>query len=146
MALKKLIAKVEIDILAPIEKVWEALTNPALIQQYMFGTTVNSAWRTGSTITWSGEWEGKPYHDEGKILSMEPPRHLQYTHITSNDAELAKFENTHLIDINLASKGDLTHITLAQDNNQNEKAQSESEKNWDMMLKSLKSLLEKTKG
>jgi hypothetical protein len=78
-------------------------------------------------------------------LSLEPPRHLQYTHITSNDAASAKFENTHLIDINLLSEGNKTHITLEQDNNMNEEAKSHSEKNWDMMLKSLKSLLEKTR-
>jgi len=146
MSLKKFIAKVEIDIMAPIEKVWEALTNPAMIHEYMFGTNVSSNWKPGSSITWSGEWEGKPYQDEGKILSLEPPRHLQYTHITSNDAESAKFENTHLIDINLLSEGNKTHITLEQDNNMDEEAKSDSEKNWDMMLKSLKSLLEKTKG
>jgi uncharacterized protein YndB with AHSA1/START domain len=143
MSLKKLIAKVEIDIVAPIEKVWEALTNPAIIQEYMFGTRVNSNWKAGSSITWSGEWEGKPYHDEGKILSLDPPRHLQYTHITSNDAELAKFENTHLIDINLLRLGNKTHIILEQDNNKNEEDRSSSEKNWDMMLRGMKSLLEK---
>lgn len=143
MSLKKFIAKVEIDIVAPIEKVWEAFTNPAIIHEYMFGTTVNSNWKTGSSITWSGEWEGKPYRDEGKILSVEAPRHLQYTHITSNDAELAKFENTHLVDINLLSQGNKTHVTLEQDNNPNEAARFDSEKNWNMMLKTLKSLLEK---
>lgn len=39
---KKLIAKVSTTINAPITKVWEALTKPDIIKQYMFGANVIS--------------------------------------------------------------------------------------------------------
>jgi len=37
-------AKASIKIDMPREKVWEALTNPQLIKQYLFGTKVTTDW------------------------------------------------------------------------------------------------------
>ena len=142
MTSKNLVAKAETDIEAPIEKIWDALVNPATIKQYMFGTTVKSDWKQGSPITWEGEWEGKPYQDHGKILAIDPHRRLQYTHISGSDPSSDENEKTHTVNISLTSEGHQTHISLEQDNNKNEKAKSESEQNWNMMLKGMKSLLE----
>ena len=40
MDTNNLIAQASKTIAAPVAAVWEALTNPALIKQYMFGTDV----------------------------------------------------------------------------------------------------------
>ena len=72
-----LIAKAHITISAPIAKVWDALVNPEMIKQYMFGTNAVSDWKEGSPIVWEGEWEGKPYEDKGVILQLKPERVLQ---------------------------------------------------------------------
>ncbi|MGO4433808.1 SRPBCC domain-containing protein [Paenarthrobacter sp. RAF9] len=47
------------------QKVWEALTDPALIKQYFLGTNVETTWRVGDPITYSGEYNGKSYEDKG---------------------------------------------------------------------------------
>ena len=57
----KLSVKVSRDINAPVSKVWQALTDPALIKQYLFGTETKSDWKKGSSITYTGVWEGKSY-------------------------------------------------------------------------------------
>jgi uncharacterized protein YndB with AHSA1/START domain len=46
----KLIAKVSATINAPIAKVWDALVTPEMIKRYMFGATVVSDWKEGSSI------------------------------------------------------------------------------------------------
>ena len=51
-----LIAKATITINAPGSKVWEALTNPDLIKQYLFGTKVITDWQVGSPIIYEGQW------------------------------------------------------------------------------------------
>jgi uncharacterized protein YndB with AHSA1/START domain len=73
-----LIAEAATTIDAPREKVWDALVNPLVIKQYMFGTEVESAWEVGSPIVWKGEWQGKPYEDKGVILQLETARRIQY--------------------------------------------------------------------
>jgi uncharacterized protein YndB with AHSA1/START domain len=139
---KNLIAQASISTAAPAAKVWEALVNPQLIKQYMFGTTVASDWKQGGIITWKGEWKGKPYEDRGKILKIEPRRLLQYTHYSPLSGPDIP-ENHHTVTIELAEAGAQTRVTLAQDNNASEEARQHSEQNWKMMLDSLKKLLEK---
>ena len=61
-------------------KVWDALTNPALIKQYLFGTEASSDWKEGSKINYKGVWQGKSYEDKGVIKKCEPNRLLVSTY------------------------------------------------------------------
>jgi len=124
--------------------VWDALTKPEVIKQYMFGTNVISDWKQGSPIVWKGEWQGKKYEDKGMILKLEPNRILQYTHFSPLSGQQEdRPENYHTVTIELSAEGAQTRISLSQDNNPTEQARKHSENNWVMMLESLKKLLEK---
>jgi uncharacterized protein YndB with AHSA1/START domain len=140
---KQFIARASITIDAPIAKVWNALINPELIKQYMFGTNVVSEWREGGSIVWKGEWQGKAYEDKGVILRLEPERKFQYSHFSPLSGLPDKPENYHTVTIELSTEGTATLVSLSQDNNQTEQEREHSEKNWTMMLNSLKKLLEK---
>ena len=52
--LKGLVARKEIVINAEVSAVWDALINPELIKQYLFGTEAISEWKIGSTIVFRG--------------------------------------------------------------------------------------------
>ena len=136
------IAKAETTIETSADKVWDALTDPEMIKKYMFGTTVISEWKEGSKIVWEGEWEGKHYEDKGKILNMDPKKQLQYSHFSPMTGLDDIPENYHIVTIDLSEKDKQTVVILTQDNNADEKAKEHSEKNWKMMLASLKKLLE----
>ena len=136
------VARVETTIWVSADKVWKALTDPALIKRYMFGTTVTSDWEEGSRITWEGEWQGKHYKDKGKILELIPRKRLQYSHFSPIDGYDEIPENYHIVTIDLAQNDDHTIVSLKQDNNHTDEAKEHSEKNWKMMLDSLKKLLE----
>lgn len=140
---KNLIANASTSIAAPAAKVWEALVNPQMIKQYMFGTTVDSDWREGSPISWKGEWKGKPYTDKGEIRKIEPRRLMQYSHYSPLSGLPDTPENHHTVTIELSEHGAQTRISLSQDNNASDEARDHSEKNWKMMLEGLKKLLEK---
>lgn len=136
------IAKASTTIDAPAAKVWDALVNPAAIKEYMFGTNVSSNWKEGGAITWKGEWQGKAYEDKGEIRKVDPPRVLQYTHFSPLAGLPDAPENYHTVTIELAEGGSGTEVVLTQDNNPTEEAQEHSEKNWRMMLDSLKKFVE----
>src|SRR5512138_2039278 len=129
---KDLIARASASIGAPAAKVWDALVNPQMIKQYMFGTTVVSDWRGGSPISWKGEWKGKAYEDKGRILKIEPGRMLQYSHYSPLSGAPDTPENHHTVTIELAGGGAQTRVSLSQDNNANDEAREHSEKNWKM--------------
>lgn len=138
-----LIAKTSVVIDAPKADVWKALVTPAAIKQYMFGTDARSDFKEGSPITWTGEWQGKPYQDKGVIERAEPERVLQYTHFSPLAGQPDRPENYHTVTIELADSGSQTRVTLTQDNNPTEEARAHSEKNWTMMLRGLKKFVER---
>lgn len=139
---KDLTATASATVNAPAGKVWDALVTPATIKKYYFGSTVTSDWKKGSPITFKGEWQGRAYEDKGVIVDVQPKRLLAYTHYSPLTGLPDKPENYHTIRVELAPKGKQTAITLTQDNNANEKEREHSQKNWEMMLASLKKVVE----
>lgn len=135
-------AEARTTINAPATKVWAALTNPALIKQYFFGTNVVSDWKVGSPIVYRGEWQGKSYEDKGTILEFDAPRKLVTTHWSALSGVPDVPENYHTVTYLLDERDGHTEITLQQDNNASEEEKQHSEENWSMMLKALKALLE----
>jgi uncharacterized protein YndB with AHSA1/START domain len=140
---KNLIAQASVSIAAPAARVWDALVNPQIIKQYMFGTTVVSDWQEGSPISWKGEWKGKAYEDKGRIQKIKPRQLLQYSHYSPLSGLPDTPENHHLVTIELSEKGPQTRVSLSQDNNATDEARQHSEENWMMMLEGLKKLLER---
>jgi uncharacterized protein YndB with AHSA1/START domain len=141
---QNLIAKASINIDAAREQVWKALVDPDAIHQYMFGTHVVSDWKEGSPIVWKGEWQGRPYEDKGTVLKIQPWLLLQYSHFSPLSGLPDLPENYHTVTIRLSMVGDQTIVSLAQDKNANEEERSHSEKNWEMMLMSLKKYIEQS--
>lgn len=141
-----LVANAQIEINAPVAQVWQALVQPAMIKQYMFGTTVISDWKVGSPIVWKGEWEGRSYEDKGVLLEFQPEHLLQYTHFSPLSGQPDRPENYHTVTIEVSPMGKNTFVRLTQDNNGSEADREHSEKNWQTMLTLLKQVVEKLSG
>jgi uncharacterized protein YndB with AHSA1/START domain len=136
------LAKATILINAPKSKVWEALTKPELIKQYLFGTQVTTDWRVGSPISYKGIWEGKAYEDKGKVLENEPEKLLVSTFWSSLSGAPDRPENYQTVRYELIKEGKGTRLTITQDNNATREAASHSEQNWNMVLEGMKKVLE----
>ena len=125
------VAKKRITINASPDVVWRALTDPAIVSQYMHGTNMQTDWIVGSPITWKGEWQGKPYEDKGTVVAVEPTKLLKVTHWSPMGGSEDKPENYHTVTYELAAHGQETILTLEQDNNPTqEAANTMAEQNW----------------
>jgi uncharacterized protein YndB with AHSA1/START domain len=140
---KGLTAKTSITIHAPAAKVWEALTEPELIKQYLFGTEAISDWKVGNSIAYRGVWEGKSYEDKGRILQLVPERLLKSTYWSSMGGLEDKPENYATVTYELEAKDNDTQLSVSVDNIATEKERDHTEKNWGMVLETMKKLLEK---
>ena len=136
------VANATIEIDAPPEEVWTALTDPEQIEKYMFGSQVVTDWQPGSPIAWKGEYEGKKYEDKGEIVEVEQPRRLKLTHFSPLSGEDDRPENYHTVLYELEKQGEKTHVSLSQDNNASEEAAEHSKANWEKMLTGLKEVVE----
>lgn len=140
--MKGIVATAEVTIAAPAAAVWIALTDPAQIEQYMFGSIVETDWQPGSQITWSGEYDGQRYRDKGEIVTVDPPRLLEVTHFSPMSGADDVPENYHLLRYTLTPTAEGTQVVLAQDNNPDDDAATHARQNWQSMLAGLKRQVE----
>lgn len=64
---------------APASEVWDTLTNPDKTVKFMFNCRVESDWKTGSSISWSGNYQGYESGERGNIMECIPNKKLKYT-------------------------------------------------------------------
>jgi len=141
--IKELVAKQEIEINADVSKVWDALINPELIKQYLFGTEAISDWKIGSPIIFRGVWEGNAYEDKGLILKLETNKIFQYAYWTSFSGLEDMPENYVNITYELIERDGKTILTITQDKIETEQASNMTSENFKAMLKGIKEIVEK---
>lgn len=139
---KKLQAELSITIDAPPARVWQALIDPKLIKQYLFGTEAKSDWKKGSSLTYTGEWQGKPYIDKGEIIDIIPEKKLHTTYLSGNSGKADIPENYNNVIYTLEPHGNQTRVYLTQDNIETEEGVKKMEQNWGIVLEQMKQLLE----
>ena len=148
LAMSEYTAEVSTTIAATTKQVWAALIDPNAIEKYFMGATVKTDWKVGSSITWSGEWKGKPFQDKGKILVYEPEKQVSYSHWSPLGGTDDQPENYHAVTMTLHAAGSSTRVDLTQSNldgkvtETDRKGRAEYEKNWSGMLESLKGVVE----
>ena len=139
---KALIAKAAVTINAPTSEIWEAITNPEFIKQYLFGADVITDWKEGSPINYTGIYQGKVYEDKGIVLKVEPEKLLLITHWSPLSGSSDSPENYHQVRYDLAAEKGNTHLTITQDNNATKEEQEQNSNFWKTALEGLKKLLE----
>lgn len=138
----KLVFNKSIVLNAPVSRVWQALVDPEQIKVYMFGTHTESDWKKGSTITYSGEWNGKAYKDSGTIVDIIPEQKLHTTYFSSMSGKEDKPENYANVIYEVEPEDGKTKFTITQDNIADEAQLEHMAQNWGMVMDSLKKLVE----
>jgi len=140
--MKNIVAKAEVIINASPEQVWEGLTSPEMIKEYFFGTDAKSTWEIGDIVTFDGEYDGKKYHDKGRVLQVQPNHLLQYSYWSSMSGMDDRPENYVAITYEIQEENGQTILDVTQENIQDEERKEHSEENWKIVLNNLKHLLE----
>ncbi len=132
----------EIRIKAQPEVVWDALTNPEKTKKYFFNCAVNSKWKQGSKITFSGKiFLFFPIELTGEILEIEPGSLLKYKLKNASD----KNGSFSVVTDRLTYDQGLTTLDIHDDVGTGEGAKErylKSLKGWEKVLKSLKKMIE----
>jgi uncharacterized protein YndB with AHSA1/START domain len=137
------VASARTEVAAAPDRVWEAMTDPDQVAEYMMGSRVESDWTPGSTITWSGDFDGKPYQDKGEVLRAEPGQLLEVTHYSPLTGGEDVPENYHTVRYELTPAGSGTSVVLTQDGCSDAEQARQFSQNWQGMLEGLKSVAER---
>ncbi|MBN4071005.1 SRPBCC domain-containing protein [Crocinitomix catalasitica] len=132
-----------VDIIAEVDKVWDALVNPEKIKVYLFGTETITDWQVGSAIIFQGVYEGDEYKDKGKVLENRPNEFLKYAYWSQFSGLEDKEENYSHISLLLeATAENQVKLTWSQQGFSNEKMKEHSESGLPALLDSIKTLVE----
>ena len=139
---RKLIATTSTSIYSSPSSVWKALIDPEIVKQYMYGAEVYSDWQVGSSITYKGVWEGRPYEDKGTILEIIPERVLSYTYWSPLSGTDDFEDNYAHVTYHVSEYDDETTLTITQDNLETDEAVVAAEENWMKVAGNIKRILE----
>src|SRR5215210_3170762 len=128
----------EIYIKTTPERLWEAITDPALRSTYNFGVGVQSDWTNGSHYE-SVHPRGGPIA-EGENLDVDPPRRLVQS-FNALWGEDVKAEGTSRVTWEIEPVGDSCRLVVTHDQLR-DGANDELYGGWPMILSGLKTLLE----
>jgi uncharacterized protein YndB with AHSA1/START domain len=78
--MKMFAASASVEISAGVDSVWDALINPEIIKEYLYGFDAVSDWGKGSPIIFRGEYEGQIFEDKAVITAMEPNKLFSYSY------------------------------------------------------------------
>lgn len=118
-----------------------SINQPRNGKQYFFGSSQETDWEIGSSILWTGEYEGTKYIDKGKVLEFLPNDKLSYSYLSSWSGLDDKPENYLFVTYEVEAIEAGTELTITQSNYDEEKAKHSSE-NWSVVIDGLKKLVE----
>ena len=129
----------EIYILAPIEKVFDALTTSDEIVKYYPLLEVVSDWKVGAEVLYMGEIEGASFTDFGNIISLERPNEYSYSYWSDNHGTIRAPENHQTICYQLSEAANATTLVLQHYNLQSlDQYELMNNTVWEHLLNSLR--------
>lgn len=136
-----------VTINASTTKVWDTITNPDKIEQYMFGSRCDSNWNPGSKANYYIRQNDKEITIvKGEVIRSEPDKLLEHTLFPVNSGIEDTLENYLVIIYELEDKDGETELTITQkgykyvDNGQ--ERYIDTQKGWKAILPKLKEVAE----
>jgi len=129
------------------KKVWQALTDSNLVQQYMFGSMIESNWEIGSSITFYIEKDGERVDVVfGKIEKLEPLNTFRHT-LYPASADYPNVPENHIyVEYTLKENNGKTELNIKQGGfktvAEGEKRYNSVKSGWDAVLPELAKVAE----
>jgi len=95
-----------VHVRAPVARVWKALVDPALLEQWM-GVPVACSWEPGASLEIGGH-----YPSRGTVLAVEPERRVQYDQWSRITRLADRPENRAIVTLEIEPDGDGTLVRL----------------------------------
>ncbi len=139
-----LIVSESIEINAGATVVWEALTNPEMIKEYLYGTETITDWKVGSEVIFQGEYGGQKYRDKGMVQQYILNELLSYTYWSGFTGLEDKPENYSLVTYHIKKINDHQSVfTWTQKGFANEEGYNHAVSGMKEFLEKMKSVIEK---
>jgi uncharacterized protein YndB with AHSA1/START domain len=131
-----------IKVNAPVEKLWDALTEPELVKKWQYGSDVITDWKEGSPIRFKTQMAGKVFEQWGTILKIIPLQLISYSLFAPRPNLEDKPENYFVMNYKLTPEGKHTILEITQEDNRQGAVQAKPQGEENPVLAGLKSIVE----
>lgn len=139
-----LISSKSIVINATPGKVWNTLTNPSLISQYLFGATTITDWQPGSDILFKINFENTEFIDKGHVIENIQNETLEYRYWSGFCGLEDQPENYSIVSYKIEKiENDQCKLTWTQTGFVDEQSRTSSENSLVNILAQIKSIAER---
>lgn len=125
-----------------IDKVWDTLTQAALVKKWQYGSELITDWKVGSEIRFRNEWEGQIFEQWGKILEVIPNKKIKYSLFFPRPELEDKPENYFIMSYILSEESNKIKLEIFQEDNRPGAVQEEPQGDENPILQALKALIE----
>lgn len=127
---------------APVNKIWDALTQPSLVKQWQYGSDLITDWKAGHEIRFRNEWEGQVFEQWGTVLEVIPNEKIKYSLFFPRPGLEDKPDNYFIMSYILSEENEKIKLEIHQEDNRPGAIQEEPQGEENPILQSLKSLVE----
>ena len=129
----------ELELRAPIERVWQVITDPAYAAPW-FGGRAEFDLRVGGAAVFGWPEEGMgDFH--GVVERVEPPREFAFRWMHDAGVPVGAAAVSTLVEFSLSPAGDGTRLRLVESGSTDETHRKENAQGWDAELADLVALL-----
>jgi uncharacterized protein YndB with AHSA1/START domain len=123
------------------EKVWQALTDPALTRQYFFGFAIDIERKTGGAFRML--YPDGRVHVRGEVIDWSPPRRLAVTWLFENTTDFGELPGC-LISYDIEPSGNAVKLTMQESHSWEvpDAVLAGGRMGWPKLLSALKTLVE----
>lgn len=127
------------------EQVWQALTAPRIMEQWMSETpiTIQTNWKVGEPVIIQGPWYKTSFRNTGTVVRCSPPFELAYTHLSSLSRLPDEPGSYCLLQFGLSASGNQTKLELTISNFPTDAIYRHLNFYWTIALQLLKKYTEK---
>ena len=127
---------------APLQRVWEVVTQAAYVKQWQFGSDLITDWSIGSSIRFKTEWQGKVFEQWGSVLQFDAPHVLKYSLFAPRPDLEDRPENYFTMTYLLTAVDGQTKLEILQEDNRVGAKQEPVQGEENPILKGLKAIAE----
>ncbi|KFF07538.1 SRPBCC family protein [Flavobacterium reichenbachii] len=127
---------------APVQKVWNALTQPELVKQWQYGSELLTDWKIDHEIRFRNEWEGQVFEQWGTVLEVIPNQKIKYSLFFPRPGLEDKPENYFIMSYLLSEENQKTKLEIIQEDNRPGAVQEKPQDEENPILQALKTVVE----
>ncbi len=128
-----------VNVRAPVATVWGTITDLERIPRWLNGVKVETTWKVGEPISFTGDWQGKPLEERATILHFEPEKALQYGQWRGRATSP---KNQSVVTFTVAPHGNETVVFVRHDHLATDVDRKHADFHWGVTLVVLRDVIE----